>query len=199
MIKTTTCLIGITFFCLLSRPAHCQLITTIASGTTIGDGGTALNAAFGGPTSIGFDRKGNTFIVDTDDNRIRKIDANGIVTTLAGDGELGFAGDGGPATNARFIWPRGVAVDRDGNVYFADDQNHRIRKVDVNGTITTIAGTANQGFSGDGGAAVSARLNFPQYVTIDKTGNGMVVLNRTVFLLNFRCYGKSQQTNPETS
>ena len=173
MIKTiTACLTFLTVFlfsCL--NPARGQIITTIASGTTIGDGNSALNAAFGGPTAVGFDQTGNLYIVDTEDLRVRKINANGVVSTLAGNGEYGSAGDNGPASSARFNQPRGVVADASGGVYVADYQNHRIRKIDATGTIKTIAGNGSQGFSGDGGPAVNAQLNYPRNLAIDGAGN----------------------------
>jgi sugar lactone lactonase YvrE len=160
---------------ILFQTGQAQTITTIASGTTIGDGGPAISAAFGGPTATGFDQKGNLYVVDTEDIRIRKIDANGTITTLAGNGVYGFQGDNGPAISARFVLPRGVAVDASGAVYVADYQNSRIRKISADGIITTIAGTANTGFSGDGGPATSARLSFPQNVAIDQAQNLYIV------------------------
>jgi sugar lactone lactonase YvrE len=168
--KITTSFLSV-FFCLLLYKTQGQIITTIASGTTIGDGNSALNAGFGGPTAVGFDQNGNMLIVDTDDLRIRKIDANGIVSTFAGTGEYGFAGDNGSATSALFNQPRGIAIDATGVVYVSDYQNNRIRRVNANGTITTIAGNGNQGFSGDGGPAVNAQVNLPQNLAIDGAGN----------------------------
>lgn len=82
-----------------------QTITTVVSGTTIGDGGQAIHAAFGGPTATGFDQKGNLYLVDTENIRVRKIDANATITTLTGDGVYGFQGYKGPAISARFVLP----------------------------------------------------------------------------------------------
>ena len=163
------------FLCLFVRIAYAQVITTIASGTNIGDGGPALNAGFCSPIAIAFDQKGNSFILDTDDYRVRKIDANGIITTLAGNGELGFGGDNIPATSAGFIRPLGVAVDATGRVYIADTQNNRVRRIDLNGIITTVAGNGAYGFSGDGGPAVNAPLGYPVNVAIDKDDNLYIV------------------------
>lgn len=173
MPKNSTCLTLIASFLLslLSSETRCQIITTIASGTNINDGSSALQAAFVAPTSLAFDRKGNIFITDTEDQRIRKIDVNGVMSTLAGTGESGFGGDGGPATNARFLNPSGIAADDAGNVYVADFQNSRVRKIDTNGLVTTVAGTATAGFSGDGGPATGAQLNFPRCVVVDQDGN----------------------------
>ncbi|GAB3897473.1 hypothetical protein GCM10028825_45190 [Spirosoma agri] len=113
--------------------------------------------------------------MDTEGYRVRKIDANGIVTTLAGTGEVGFEGDNGPATNAKFIQPLGMAIDATGRVYIADSQNHRVRRIDLNGVITTIAGNGINGYGGDGGLAVNATLRFPTCVVIDKDGNLYIV------------------------
>ncbi|WP_158552648.1 hypothetical protein [Spirosoma telluris] len=136
--------------CLFVHIAYSQIITTIASGTNIGDGESALNAGLCGPIAIGFDKNGNSFIVDAEDYRVRKIDANGIITTLAGTGESGFAGDNTPAINAQFLSPHGVAVDAAGGVYIADTQNNRVRRIDLNGIITTVVGNGAYGYSGDG-------------------------------------------------
>ena len=104
------------------------------------------------------DNEGNIFIPDYLNNRIRKVDTSGIITTVAGNGNQGFSGDGGPAVDASFYLPQTVAVDSEGNIFIADGPNRRIRKVDTSGIITTVVGNGNQGFSGDGGPAVDARL-----------------------------------------
>src|SRR5437660_1455334 len=102
--------------------------------------------------------------------------APGTITTIAGTGQLGFSGDGGPATQARLNHPIGVVVDAAGNIFFADGFNNRVRKVSPSGIITTVAGSGptgrgNGGFSGDGGMATRARLNFPMALTLDGVGN----------------------------
>ena len=102
-----------------------------------------------------------------DNNRIRKVATNGIITTVAGNGGYGYAGDGGAATNASLYYPAGVAVDAAGNLYIADSDNNRIRKVDTNGIITTVAGNGGSGYSGDGGAATNASLDYPDGVAVD--------------------------------
>ena len=99
------------------------------------------------------DGAGNLYIADQQNHRIRKVDLLGVITTIAGTGERGFAGDNGPATQAQLNFPAGVVVDSTGILYIADVSNHRIRKVDSTGTITTIAGTGTGGFGGDGGPA----------------------------------------------
>jgi PKD repeat protein len=149
------------------------IITTIA-GTGVagysGDGGQATSALLNFPHGVTVDAQGNVFIVDTDNHRVRKVDSAGNITTVAGNGTAGFAGDGGQATSAELNFPRQVAVDAQENLYIADTDNHRVRKVS-GGIITTFAGTGVAGFSGDGGQATSALLNFPRGVALDAAGN----------------------------
>jgi sugar lactone lactonase YvrE len=99
------------------------------------------------------------------------VSTSGTITTVAGNGTPGFSGDGGPATNASLSYPNGVAVDAAGNLYIADTDNQRVRKVSTSGTITTIAGTGSFGFSGDGGPATNASLAGPSHVAVDAVGN----------------------------
>ena len=165
------------------------IITTVAgictqsacSGDYSGDGGLAVAAALNYPSGIAVDAAGNLYIADTGNERIRKVDVNGIITTVAGNGAAGFNGDGGPATSANLNRPYKVAVDLEGNLYINDGiagsdyldkaSNDRIRKVDAAGIITTIAGNGSFGFSGDGDEAISAQLNYPSGVAIDGDGN----------------------------
>lgn len=103
---------------------------------------------------------------------MRKVgNVSGIITTVAGKGTEGYSGDNGSATGAQLNRPFGVAVDSTGNIYIADFFNHRIRKVDTSGNITTVAGTGNYGYSGDGGAATGAQLNLPIALAVDNIGN----------------------------
>ena len=136
-----------------------------------GDGGPATSAQLRTPDGVAVDGKGNVYIADSEDQRVRKVSPGGTITTIAGTGEWGFSGDGGPATSARLYNPYGVAVDRKGNVYIADNGNNRVRRVSPGGTITTFAGTGKEGFSGDGGPATSARLYLPAGVAVDRKGN----------------------------
>ncbi|HKQ76041.1 MAG TPA: hypothetical protein VJ810_20270, partial [Blastocatellia bacterium] len=138
-----------------------------------GDGGLATSALLNFPIGVAVDGAGNIYICDNDNNRIRKVTAaTGVISTVAGNGLAGFAGDGGPATAARFSEPQNVAVDKDGNLYICDAGNHRIRKVNASdGMISTVAGSGTAGFAGDGGPATAARLNGPFYVSADKDGN----------------------------
>jgi len=136
-----------------------------------GDGGPASSAQLNSPQGLAVDGAGNLYIADFGNRRVRKISPNGTITTVAGNGNPGFSGDGGPATSARLADPSGVAVDPAGNLYIADSSNHRVRKVSSDGLITTVAGNGTQGFSGDGGPATSAELNWPLGVATDATGN----------------------------
>jgi sugar lactone lactonase YvrE len=148
-------------------------ITTVAgSGVTgyAGDGGPAVAAQFDGPRSLAMDAAGNLYVADDNNERIRRIDPNGVVTTVAGTGVEGPAGDGGPARAAQLDHPRGVVVDGRGDLFIADSMNHRIRMVDPAGIITTVAGCGRQGFGGDGGPATVARLFEPRGVAVDGPG-----------------------------
>jgi len=149
------------------------IITTVAGTNSAGysgDGGAAINATLKIPTGVAFDAGGNLYIADTFNNRIRKVDTNGIITTVAGTNISGYTGDGGAAVNAELASPGGVVVDASGNLYISDTTN-RIRKVDTNGIITSVAGTNSAGYSGDGGAALNAKLNGPWGVVFDAMGN----------------------------
>ena len=145
-------------------------ISTVAGGS-IGDGGAAGGAQLNNPRGVALDGSGNLYIADTDNDRIRKVDSSGVITTVAGNGMRGFSGDGAAATAARLNQPRGMALDGSGNLYIADRSNHRIRKVDSAGDISTVAGNGMPSFSGDGAAAVAAQLEFPEDVALDGSGN----------------------------
>lgn len=154
------------------------IITVAGTGSHgySGDGGIATTASLYTPFGVAFDAAGSFYVGDTDNNRIRKVDANGVITTVAGIGPSlpnygGYSGDGGMATNANLNKPRGVAFDKTGNLYFADTENFRVRKVDTNGIITTVAGNGNYGYSGDGGAATNANIFQPYGVSTDVAGN----------------------------
>jgi len=136
-----------------------------------GDGGPATEAKLWTPTDVAFDSLGNMYIADTGNDRIRKVDSAGIITTYAGSGETGYGGDGGPATEAKLFSPTGVVVDPSGNLFIADRMNGRIRRVDPLGIITTYAGGGSYGSVGDGGLATEAWLNSPNDITLDSEGN----------------------------
>jgi sugar lactone lactonase YvrE len=148
-------------------------ITTIAgtgvAGTT-GNGGPAT-AAQVQPLGIATDGAGTIYIAEASSSTVRRIDPSGVITRFAGTGTSGFSGDNGPALNAALNTPSGLAVDAAGNVYIADQNNHRIRRVAPNGTISTVAGTGVAGYFGDGGPATAARLYYPFRVTLDSAGN----------------------------
>jgi hypothetical protein len=134
-----------------------------------GDRGAATNASLNYPSSVAVDASGNLLITDTD--RIRKVDTNGIITTVAGNGAFGYSGDGGAATNASLDSPWGVAVDTAGNLFIADGRNFVIREVNTDGIITTVAGNGAWGYSGDGGAATNASLLTASSVAVDASGD----------------------------
>ena len=149
-------------------------ITTVAGngqGGYSGDGGPATAASLNGPSGVAVDAAGNLYISDSYNGRIRKVATSGTITTVAGGGRYGYPGDGGPATAASLYYPVGVAVDAVGNVYIADRDNHRIRKVTPAGMIVTVAGSGQAGYSGDGGPATAASLNQPWGVAVDVAGN----------------------------
>jgi uncharacterized protein (TIGR03437 family) len=155
----------------LSRMDAQGMVWPFAGYPSPGDGGKALDAQFGSPSSATVDSNGNIYISDSSENRVRKIDTHGIITTVAGDGERGYLGDGVFATTALLNNPGGVAVDRAGNLYIADTGNHRIRKVGLDGVIETIAGRGVAGFSGDGGPATAGQLSAPSSVAVDRDGS----------------------------
>jgi sugar lactone lactonase YvrE len=136
-----------------------------------GDGGPAAEAQLNGPAGLAYDARGNLYIADQGNRRIRRIGPDGIITTYAGNGQNGFAGDGGPATQASFRLPWAVAVTPNGDLLVADLTDHRVRRVESNGVISTLAGTGRPASSGDGGPAVQASLNSPSGVWADRQGN----------------------------
>jgi sugar lactone lactonase YvrE len=148
---------------------------TIVAGTGIvgysGDNGPASSAQFNYVQGVTVDGAGNVFIADSKHNRIRKVTPAGTITTVAGSGGWGSGGDGGPAVSAQFSGPRGLAVDQAGDLFIADADNHEIRMVTPSGVISTVAGNGTGGFSGDGGPATSAQLDYPVAVAVDPAGN----------------------------
>jgi trimeric autotransporter adhesin len=160
--------------------AGAQIITTVAgNGTTgySGDGGLATAAQLYLPAAITFDALGNFFIADEYNNVVRKVNAAGIITTIAGNGYGagtgigGYSGDGGPATAAEMYDVTDVVCDIFGNLFIADSKNNVIRKVNSLGVISTVAGCGILGYSGDGGSATLAKLNGPTSVAVDNSGN----------------------------
>lgn len=136
-----------------------------------GDGGPATSACLSGPFALALDGAGNIYFSDFRNYRIRKVNAGGMISTVAGSGVFGFSGDGGPATAANMSYIYGLATDNAGNFYLADGYNYRVRKVNASGIITTVAGNGVSGYSGDGGPATSANLTYTISVAADGLGN----------------------------
>ncbi len=145
------------------------IVTVAGNGGFSGDAGAATSATLSDPIGAAMDAAGNIYVTDANSNRVRKV-SGGIITTVAGNGTSGFSGDGGPATSASLNYPSGLAVDAVGNLYIADTNNNRIRKVS-GGTITTIAGDGTYFFSGDGSSATSVSVPLPAGVAVDSGGN----------------------------
>lgn len=150
-------------------------ISTVAGAATTfdgytGDGGLAIEARLNRPAGLALDGSGNLYIADTWNHVIRLVDHSGRIRTVAGSGAEGYAGDGGPALQAKFLFPAGLALDSHGDLYIADEQTNRIRRIGSDGIITTFAGTGQRGFSGDGGAATAARLSGPGSMVFDASG-----------------------------
>jgi sugar lactone lactonase YvrE len=151
-------------------------ISTIAgtggSSGMSGDGSAATSAQLNTPSSMAIDGAGNIYITDYGNNRIRKVNTSGIISTIAGGIVSGSTGDGGPAVDALLNRPQGINLDAAGNLYFADELNNAIRKINLTtGIITRVAGAGSSSFSGDGGAATAATLRYPKDVVVDASGN----------------------------
>ena len=160
--------------CCIRKVSSSGVITTVAGNGLngySGDGGQATSASMSSPMSVSVDGSGNLYIADQHDQRIRKVSSSGVITTVAGNGTQGYSGDGGQATFASLFNPYRVFVDGSGNLYIADINNWRIRKVSSSGVITTVAGNGTAGYSGDGGQATSASLYYPYGVFVDGSGN----------------------------
>jgi uncharacterized protein (TIGR03437 family) len=136
-----------------------------------GDGGAAINAELNTPTGLAVDTSGNLYIADTLNSVIRKVTPAGTISTVAGNGIQGYAGDGGLATAAELYYPQAVAVDASGNLYIADTQNNRVREVNTAGIISTVAGNGTFGYSGDGSWAVNAQITAPVGLAVDSLGS----------------------------
>jgi streptogramin lyase len=160
-----------------SEPAHAGAVGTIV---TIAGGRTATMpgggyASLAQPRTAAVAANGDIYFTDTYHHQIRRLDRNGVVTNIAGNGYAGSGGDGGPATEASLDTPHGVAVDNRGHVFIADSPNHRIRRVDLaTGVISTVAGTGQEGFSGDGGPATAAKLNRPRFLIVAPDGSLLI-------------------------
>ena len=150
------------------------IVTTVTgNGTTgfSGDGGPATSAVINVAWGLAFDGAGNLYFADRYNSRIRKISTSGIITTVAGTGTTGYTGDGGPATAAEIGTPIDVTVDASGNIYFATWTDYRVRKVDYNGIITSVAGNGTSGYTGDNIAATTSEINNPIGIGVDAAGN----------------------------
>jgi len=150
------------------------IISTFAGTNTTGysgDGSQATAAQLSAPNGLACDTFGNILIADRNNNRIRKVSTSGIITTIAGTGSIGFSGDSGIATAANLNKPTSIAISKTGNLYITDWGNNRIRKIDPSGIIITVVGKDSLGFSGDGGPATNARLQYPQGIDVDQFDN----------------------------
>lgn len=165
----------------------------------IGDGGSAIVAVLTTPVSVAVDLKGNVYVAELYAHRVRKIapDDQHTITTFAGTGEKGFSGDGGAATQARLNNPIGLAVDWAGNLYIADRDNHRIRKVDPTGVITTFAGNGRSGGGslGNGGPAIQAQIEYPRDLAVD--AKGYVYISHDVPATGAFTTGRVRKVSPE--
>jgi len=152
------------------------ILTVVAGNGTLtysGDGGPATQAGIGDPWCVAVDASGNLYISDAAFNYIRRVSAaTSVISTIAGNGQTVSSGDGGPALSAGINYPVGISLDANGNLYIAEEEGHRIRRIDaVTGIITTVAGTGVYGFSGDGGPATAANLSYPAFASTDSSGN----------------------------
>ncbi len=163
-----------------------QIITTIAGDSLpgySGDNGIAIAAELNAPCGVAVDKKGNIYIADQNNYRVRKVDSNGIISIFAGTGIQSYSGNGGPATAADIAGPRSVAVDLFGNVYISDPLNLMVRMVDTNGIIWRFAGGGGGGYSGDGGLATNASMDNPIGIAVDDSGNVYIADSYNLFRL----------------
>jgi sugar lactone lactonase YvrE len=168
---TLTLLLGL---CLAAVTSPAAVIDTIAgTGQTAdgGSGGVAVKTNIGNPFGVEIGPDGALYITEVTNHRVRRLDLNSRqLTTVAGNGKKGYAGDGGPATEASLNEPYEVRFDGEGNMYFVEMQNHLLRKVDRNGRISTVAGTGTAGYGGDGGPALAAQFRSPHSIALDGRG-----------------------------
>ena len=176
--------IRVIFIYPIGRTPGCRVVNTSGIITTLagnsifgfsGDGGAATTAEICGPMGIFVDKYGNVYFADIGNQRIRIINTSGIINTYAGNGTLGFSGDGGPATNAEFDDPAGICGDIWGNIYVADEFNNRVRKITANGNIITIAGTGVYGYSGEL-KGPQRKLCFIIQLVLQLTAQGIFIL-----------------------
>lgn len=159
--------------CWIQKVSRDGILTNIAGNGIYnfgGDGGPATKAQFSSASGLAVDGRGNLYIADRDNNRIRRVGTDGNILTIAGNDEFGFGGDGGPATQALLNSPTSIAIDGAGNLFFTDTRNSRIRKVSPSGQIATVSGNGTLGFSPDGTKALEASIR-PGPLAVDKSGN----------------------------
>ena len=169
--RNRTSAISFVFFCLgFSAWSQPYTISTVAGTDRLLDGHLANTVPLRAPIGVAVDANGNLYIADAADNRIRKVDASGIISTYAGTGAPGYNGDRIKATNAELNSPESIAMDGAGNLYVADSGNFRIRVISPDGTINTVAGNGSPGILGDNGPAIQAQLD-PIAVAVDTQGN----------------------------
>ncbi len=170
------CILSVLSILLSASVCTSQVISTFAGNGLLGDsgdGGQAIDATIGGPGAVAIDKAGNVYFVTTN-FKIKKVDASGIITTIAGNGISGYSGDGGPATNAMIRNVRGMAIDTMGIIYFSDNYYNCIRSIDTSGYIHLFAGMCDSfhtGYTGDGGPATAANFFYPRGVAADRFGN----------------------------
>jgi DNA-binding beta-propeller fold protein YncE len=179
------------FVFLLAVPAsRADKLVLVAGGTKDGDNIPATQAQLKTPFGVAFDKAGNVYFVEYTGHRVRKIDAKGVVTTVAGTGEKGGDGDGGPALKATFNNMHSLAVTPDGDIYVADTGNNRVRKIDAKtGVVTTVAGTGEKGFGGDEGPAAKAKFGNIYCATLDARGEKLYLAdldNRRVRVVDLK-------------
>ena len=167
--KCPPCLLVLLFLNVLCE-GQPYIITTVAGADRLQDGSSAINAPLREPRAVAVDTSGNVYIADTSDNRIRKVNASGVIGTFAGTGVPGSQGDRGKAILAQLNGPTGLAMDTNGNLFVAERDGHRIRRISPDGIINTVAGTGRAGFSGDNSPAVNAEMR-PYAVAVDSKGN----------------------------
>lgn len=176
-------------FCLMSAAVvRAEKIVLVAGEGEGGDGGPAREAKLQMPFAVDFDRSGNLFLAEYIGQRVRKIDGESIVTTIAGTGEKGYGGEDGPAAKARFDSIHSLVVAANGDIYIADSFNKRLRKIDARtGVIRTVAGTGTKGFSGDGGPAIKAQFGDIYCAAFDAKGEKLYLAdldNRRIRVLD---------------
>jgi sugar lactone lactonase YvrE len=171
-------------------PTGAPRLVLVAGGGSGQDGALAIKAELKTPFGVAFDASGNFFIAEFAGQRVRQVDRKGIISTLAGTGEKGYAGDGGPARNSQFNSIHGLTMTLAGDLYIADTWNNRIRKIETKtGRITTVAGTGEKGFSGDGGPAAQARFGGIYSVALDAAGERLYLAdldNRRIRMMDLK-------------